>query len=342
MKKVSIIIPCYNEANFIAQVLDNALAQDYPFEWIEVLVVDGRSTDQTRSIVAQFQEQYPNIKLIDNPDRFTPHAFNRGIRAASGNILFIWGAHSAYPNHYLSRLIDWLEKSGADNVGGILNTTPRQQTAKAIGIARVLSHPLGVGNSAFRTGIQEPMEVDTVPFGCYRKEVFERFGHFDERLLRNQDIEHNRRIKSQGGRLLLVPDVSLTYYARSTFRELWTNNAGNGEWVVRAAKYTGTLNSLSLRHFVPLAFVGYLGLLLLLQLLVFLQIISPSFLLVLALPLAVYSLGVITAAAKIGWQEKRLAIFGYSLLAFWVLHLGYGWGSWSGCLKIFTEKTDRK
>lgn len=337
MKRLSVIIPCYNEEKFIAKVLDNGLDQDYPLDLIEFLVVDGRSNDATRSIVASYTKTHTNIRLIDNPDRFAPHAFNRGIEAASGSIIYIWGAHSSYPRHYLSRLAAWLEKSGADNVGGILKTEARNSSAKAIAISKVLAHPLGVGNSSFRTGITEATEADTVPFGCYRRDVFDRFGYFDERLIRNQDIEHNRRIKRMGGQLLLVPDVQLTYYARATFRGLWKNNFGNGEWVVLAAKYTGTMDALSLRHFVPLGFVGYLaGLVFWWGLSLFFAIPTWATLLVLA-PLILYFTGVGLVSFLLAWKERNLLFFPLGVLAFLVLHISYGLGSFWGMGGVFFD-----
>ncbi len=338
MKKISIIIPCYNEEAFIEGVLQNAFDQDYPMDHMEIIVVDGNSTDQTKSIVENIAIAKPNVRLIDNPDRFAPQAFNRGIRASSGAVIYIWGSHAAYPSFYISRLLDWLEKSGADNVGGLMKTQPRTNRAAAIAIASVLSHPLGVGNSSFRTGITSAREADTVPFGCYRRDVFERFGYFDERLIRNQDIEHNRRIKRQGGKLLLVPDVHLTYFARATYRQLWQNNFGNGEWVVRAAKYTGTLDALSLRHFIPMGFVAYLLDLLLWGFMAYLNWVPSWIFYLLLVPIAFYGLGIALVALQISWQEKKPVLFFHCLVAFLVLHISYGFGSWAGFKHIFLAK----
>ena len=338
MKKISIIIPCFNEEAFIESVLQNAFDQDYPAEHMEIIVVDGNSTDKTKSIVQKIAETKPHIRLIDNPDRFAPYAFNRGIRASFGEVIYIWGAHSAYPSFYISRLLDWLEKSGSDNVGGLMKTQARSNSLSAIAIAKVLAHPLGVGNSSFRTGIKEAREADTVPFGCYRRDVFERFGYFDERLIRNQDIEHNRRIKRLGGKLLLVPDVYLTYFARATYGQLWSNNFGNGEWVVRAAQYTGTLDALSLRHFIPMGFVAYLLDLILWGFLSYMTWVPVWIFYLLLVPIVFYGIGISIVSLQISWQEKKPALFFHCLLAFLVLHVSYGLGSWTGFKHTFFNK----
>src|SRR3990170_6332436 len=116
-------------------------------------------------------------------------------------------AHNIYPPNYISGLIAWLEKTGADNVGGAWVTLPANDTPKAQAIAIGLSHPFGVGNAYFRIGTSKPRWVDTVPFGCYKKELFNRIGMFDEELVRNQDGEFNHRLIKQGGRILLVPEI---------------------------------------------------------------------------------------------------------------------------------------
>jgi hypothetical protein len=129
-------------------------------------------------------------------------------------------AHVLYPEDYIHCLVEALEETGADNVGGVLETVPGDFTATGQAIAIGLSHPFGVGNSHFRTGTRERRDVDTVPFGCYRREVFDRIGMFDEELIRNQDDELNFRLLRHGGRVLLLPEVSSQYFARPSFGQL--------------------------------------------------------------------------------------------------------------------------
>ncbi len=212
--RVSIVMPCRNEAAYIGACLESVLATDYPLDRVEVLVADGRSDDGTREIVERCAAQHPCVRLLDNPARITPAALNTAIRIATGDVIIRMDAHGIYPRDYVSRLVDALQETGADNVGGVVVTLPADDTAIARGIALAFSHPLGVGNAYFRIGVAGPRWVDTVPFGCFRRELFERVGMFDEEMVRNQDDEFNLRVIGHGGRILLLPDVVSRYYAR--------------------------------------------------------------------------------------------------------------------------------
>jgi glycosyltransferase involved in cell wall biosynthesis len=217
---VSIVVPCRNEEAFIGRCLDSILASEYPQSRLEVLVVEGLSTDRSREILARYAAAHPAIRLLDNPQGSTPAALNVGIRASSGDIIIRMDAHVLYPPDYIRRLVDGLRESGADNVGGVLETMPAEDTPIAKAIAIGLSHRFGVGNSHFRTGTRDRREVDTVPFGCFRREVFERNGLFDEELIRNQDDEFNFRLITRGGKVLLLPDVFCRYFARRSLGAL--------------------------------------------------------------------------------------------------------------------------
>jgi len=217
---VSVVIPCRNEGKWIGPCLESILANDYPRERLEILVVDGMSDDETRKALRPFMEQDASVKLLDNPKKTTPAALNVGIAAARGEIIMRMDAHYQYATDYVSQLVSWLERSGADNVGGCLIMGPAKETAIARAIAIGVSHPLGIGNAYYRIGASEPRWVDTVPFGCYRKEVFVRIGLFDEELVRNQDIELNLRLRRAGGKILLVPDVVLYGHARESLSKL--------------------------------------------------------------------------------------------------------------------------
>ncbi len=144
-----------------------------------------------------------------------------GIAAARGTVIVRMDAHVEYPRNYLSSLVGLLEQSGADNVGGVVQTLPANDSPIARAIACGMSHPLGVGNSHFRIGAAEDRWVDTVPFGCYRREVFDRIGLFDEELVRNQDDELNLRLIKHGGRILLSPRIVSKYFARDSLPKLW-------------------------------------------------------------------------------------------------------------------------
>jgi glycosyltransferase involved in cell wall biosynthesis len=243
---VSIICPTYNEEKYNIKCIESILQQDHPVENMELLFVDGRSTDKTCEIITEYQGKYRFIKLLDNPHKVVPYAMNIGIKNSTGNIIIRIDAHTFYPPNYIKVLSEQLINLNVENVGVCCITDVLNKTPKTLAIKEVLSHPFGVGNSMFRLGTDKIIEVDTVPFGCYRKEVFEKYGLYNEKLVRNQDIELNKRIKRGGGKIVLIPDTYCVYYARETFSALIKNNYQNGKWNLLTIYYTEMLDSLSI------------------------------------------------------------------------------------------------
>ncbi len=246
---VSIVLPARNEARFIAACLDSILAFTYPRDRMEILVAEGMSEDRTRAIVAQYAARHREIRLIDNPRRIVPSGLNAAIRVAVGDVILRVDAHALYPPDYVNKLVAELEASGADNVGGVQITLPSAATPIARAIARGLAHPMGVGNAYFRTGSARPRWVDAVPFGCYRREVFERIGFFDEEMLRNEDDEFNFRLRRHRGRILLVPTVTCCYFARATLGKLARQFYQYGYWKPFVARKVGGVRTV--RQVVP-------------------------------------------------------------------------------------------
>jgi glycosyltransferase involved in cell wall biosynthesis len=255
---VSVIIPARNEEDYIEQCLDSVLDNDYPREKLDIAVVDGMSEDKTREIVAEYSAKHKFIKCMENPERIAPTALNIGIKNAVGDVIIRMDAHNLYESDYISKCVKYLGETDADNVGGIWITIPGKNTAMARAIAFVLSSPFGVGNAYFRIGSTRPRYVDTVPFGCYKREVFENVGFFNEELVRNQDIEFNARLRKHGGKILLVPEIKSYYHARPTLWKLCSQNWRNGVWNIYLTRIVP--RALSTRHLIPLLFVlGLLG-----------------------------------------------------------------------------------
>jgi glycosyltransferase involved in cell wall biosynthesis len=248
---VSIVVPCRNEERYIGACLDSVLASDYPHERLEVLVVDGLSEDRTREILGRYTARHRWIRLLENPQQITPTALNVGIRAARGDVIMRMDAHVMYPATYVSQLVAALEETGADNVGGVIETLPADDSATARAIALGLSHPLGVGNAYFRIGSRERRWADAVSFGCYRRDVFDRIGLFDEDLVRNQDDEFDLRLIKHGGRVLLVPEVVARYYARRSLRQVARMFYQYGYFKPLVAKKLGRI--MTFRQLVPAA-----------------------------------------------------------------------------------------
>lgn len=332
--KLSVICPIYNEEKYIVPFLDSVLQQDFSHDDMEVLLVDGMSRDRTRQVISQYIAKYPFLRLLDNPERTAPCAMNVGIKEAKGEVIIRLDAHALYPFNYFSTLVTRLYQLNADNIGCVLNTDVLNKTPKTLAIREVLSNRFGVGNSSFRTGVTSACEVDTVPFGCWRREVFQKYGFYDKHLVRNQDIELNKRIKRGGGHIFIIPDISCTYLARETFKALAKNNYGNGKWNILTVYYTKYFSSLSVRHFIPLAFV--------------LSLLLPIVLMPLNLWFGVLSLMSLGAyLMTLGgvsftiWKTKRLNVF-YLLMSFLTLHLSYGWGSLMGIFKVVGLKIQGK
>ena len=323
---LSVICPIYNEAKYIDVCVQSILLQDYPKQQLEVLFVDGMSKDGTRDIVNNYSKQYPFIRLLNNEKRIVPVAMNIGIKASIGDIVMRLDAHAQYPPNYFSVLVKELVRLRADNVGVACKTDVLNKTSKTLAIREVLSNRFGVGNSTFRLGVDKVIEVDTVPFGCWKKDVFNKYGFYDERLIRNQDIELNKRIVRGGGHIFIVPDTYCTYLARETFDGLAKNNFRNGKWNILTVYYTKQFKSLSVRHFIPLLFL--------------LSLIVPSILACFYFPIGIISLIslllyiFLISIISLSLALKKKLCFLYLMKAFVILHMSYGWGSLVGIINM--------
>lgn len=252
----SIIIPMRNEERYIGGCLDSILANDFPGKY-EVLVVDGDSDDGSREVVAAKAAQHPCIRLLRNPGRFVPSGMNIAIRQARGRYIVRMDAHAEYPSDYIRNCISELERTGAGNVGGRCITRPGSNTPMAKAIALFTQMRVGVGNSWFRLG-EGDRYVDTVPFGAFPREVFERVGLYNEELLRNQDFELSARLRCAGYRIYLSSKILTVYYNSGTFRAFMRQAWLNGIWAPRM--WVGFPASFCWRHAAPLGFaVGLLS-----------------------------------------------------------------------------------
>ncbi len=243
MARISVIIPCYNEEKTIHLLLDAINQQTMNREEIEVIIADGLSTDHTRDVIANYAADHPElkIKVVDNPRRNIPSGLNIALAAAEGEYIIRLDAHSVPSLDYFERCVANLQAGLGDNVGGIWLIQPGRDTWVARSIAAAASHPFGVGDALYRYATQ-PALVDTVPFGSFRRDLFDRIGGFDESLLTNEDYEFNARLRQVGGKVYLDPAIRCAYFARSTIKDLSRQYWRYGFWKWRMLKrYPGTL-----------------------------------------------------------------------------------------------------
>jgi cellulose synthase/poly-beta-1,6-N-acetylglucosamine synthase-like glycosyltransferase len=250
---ISIIIPCRNEENYISNCLDSVLAQDYPGDRMEILLADGMSTDGTKKIILDYEKKHPSVHYFENPKKIVTMGLNILIKHSKGELIARMDAHTEFPKDYISKCVKYIREYNVDNVGGVIVTLPGNNTLRAKAIAQAMSSAFGVGNAYFRTGTKEPRLVDTVPFGCFRKEVFERIGLFDEDMVRSQDAEFNLRLIKNGGKILLVPDIVSHYYARDSFIKMITMYAQYGYFKSLSAAKLGKV--MGIRQMVPALFI---------------------------------------------------------------------------------------
>jgi glycosyltransferase involved in cell wall biosynthesis len=250
---VTIVVPCRNEEKYIARCLESILENDYPKDRMEILVLDGMSEDRTREIVASYRQRYPMVRLVDNPKKHIPVAMNIGIREARGERILKMDAHSTYQPEYISKCVRYQDEYDAENAGGVWKMVPGADTTMAKAIVLGLGHRFGSGNANVKVGVEKPTWSDTTAFGCFRRDLFERIGMYDEHLLSSSDLDLNQRIQAAGGGILVVPDVVINYLADANLRALHRHVFADGVWVSYVMKFGK--KAWSWRHWVPAIFV---------------------------------------------------------------------------------------
>jgi succinoglycan biosynthesis protein ExoA len=340
---VTVMVPCRNEAGHIESCIRSLFAQRQPEGGFEVVVADGLSDDGTRDILKQLENEFNcegstrdgnpadrenpsgvSFRVIDNPGRTAAKGLNAAIRSAEGQILIRVDAHTEYAPDYLQECVSTLHKTNADNVGGPARTKAITFLERAI--AAAYHSPFSVGGASFHN-ISFEGPVDTVTYGCWRRELFSRVGYFDEELIRNQDDEHNLRIIRSGGRVWQNPKIKSWYRPRGSFKTLFEQYMQYGYWKVRVIQKHKL--PASWRHLVPGAF---LLLLLVLSAASILSVLAPplhsifklfpaGLLLVASLYAFALSVASIFTAAKNEWRLLPVLP-----LVFPCFHFGYGWG----------------
>jgi succinoglycan biosynthesis protein ExoA len=336
MPSVSIIIPCYNEQDTIRKLLEAVYAQTFPRADLELVIADGMSTDRTRAMIAAFADTHPDlhIAMADNPVQSIPSALNCALKEAQGEIIVRLDAHSVpYPD-YIERCVADLQAGLGENVGGIWEIHPGSTTWVAQSIAVAASHPLGVGDALYRH-TSKASQVDTVPFGAFRRELLALIGFFNESLLTNEDYEFNTRIRKSGGIIWLDPAIRSVYFARPTLATLAKQYSRYGFWKWRMLCHFP--ETLRWRQGLPPVFV--LSLLIGVILAVFL----PIFRLLLAAEILIYGFVLVAAGVHASKKHKKVFLVIGLPIAIAVMHIAWGAGFlWSMIKGVFTDRSPEK
>ena len=315
---VSVIIPCLNEVRHIGDCIKSVFRQQKPEGGFEVIVADGMSNDGTRAIVTQLAAKHPMLRLIDNPGRIVSTGLNQAIRQARGQIIVRLDAHTEYASDYIQNCVQALDTAGADNVGGPWIAQGTRYISRAI--AAAFQCPWVVGGARGHDLAFEG-DVDTVYLGCWRKSAFEKFGYFDDELVRNQDDELSLRIIRLGGRIWQSPSIRSRYHPRGSLRGLFRQYAQYGYWKVRVIQKHRL--PASCRHLVPAVLV--LALIGLGTMALFSKVALALWLCV------VGAYGLFNLAASVASAaEGGVALLPMLPAVVACYHFGYGYGFWHG------------
>lgn len=324
---VAVVIPCRNEARFIGPALASILDSAYPRERLEVIIVDGMSTDGTRAILEDAARRHACVRVLDNPRMTAPYAMNLGIKAAQGEYIVRIDAHAEYPRDYIPSCVNLLQAHPhSGNAGGRAMPLTDAECPWARAVAFVTTHRFGVGGSAFRTS-WTPGFVDTVPLGTFRRTVFDQVGLYDERLTRNQDHEFNARLRRAGYTIAFDPRIRINYRNQPSLRGLVRQGFFTSMWnlyTLRLHPYTWKW-----RRFIPMCFVSYLAFL------VAAAAARTPWAEVAALPLGLYA--VLVAAISLGSGGPALGRLRVAT-TFVFYHLSYGAGSFFGLANLLSGR----
>lgn len=315
---VTAMIVVRNEENHIKISLKSLLEQDFPEDKYEIIIIDGESTDNTIKNIQEILKQYNGkvkVTILKNEKKLLAPGWNIGIRNAKGKYVTRIDAHARASKEFLKTSLETIQNLPEDVVcvGGRLTSVSLEKEDKTI--SKVLSSPFGIGNSKFRYA-DKPQYTDTVAFGMYKKEVFEKVGFFDESLERNQDNNMHNRIRKAGFKFYFNPKIKSEYYVRNNLKKMMKQGFLNGKWNIIV--FRQDKSSLSLRHLVPLFFV------LSIIVMTILSFINKVFFYILLVEISLYLiLGLIFAIKK----TKNIFEIIKMILYYFLLHISYGTGS---------------
>ena len=314
MPTISIIVPCCNERPYLDAFLDQVLAMAHAHGQCEVLIADGASSDGSRALLDAHAATTPLLRIIDNPQRIVSTGLNAALAQAQGSVIVRLDIHTTYAPDYLAQCLAVLGETGAANVGG--PWVARGTTPMSCAIAAAFQSPWAVGGARSHDATWEG-PVDSVYLGCWPRHVFAEVGAFDAGLVRNQDDEHNFRLRQAGMLVWQSPRIRSWYQPRSSLRALWRQWHQYGYWKVAVGRKHH--RPTSLRQLVPAAFLSTLALLLLAGLLW--PTVRPLGMALLALYVAGVCTASVLTARLSGWHLllRLPAVFA-------CFHLGYGAG----------------
>ena len=319
---VSVIVPARNEEPSIGATLDALRAQDY--RNLQIIVVDGDSTDNTVEIVRRHMSEDPRVELVSNPDRITPVSLNVAVAHARGQWLVRMDAHSMVDACYVSVAVDRLREGRWGGVGGRKDGAASTAAGKAI--AAALGSKFGVGNSVYHHGVVE-QEVDHIPFGAYPTELVRKLGGWDSRLMTNQDFEFDYRLRQSGAALLFDPRLKIAWKSKETLRDFYLQYWRYGRGKVDVARLHP--RSLRLRHLLPPLFVPYLAAALAVA------VRRPGRGAVMVAP---YAAALAVASVRTARGLDDPAARPYVPAAFLAMHIGWGLGVWSRVLELLRSR----
>jgi len=313
---VSVVIPARNEEHYIGACLDSIRAQEH--ELLQVIVVDGASTDDTVAVVDKHTAEDNRVELLHNPRRTIPVSMNMGLAHARGRWLVRVDAHSVVPPTYVGMALRRLQEGSWGGVGGRKDGVGVTSAGRAI--AAAMGSRFGVGNSTYHHGTS-PQEVDHIPFGAYPVALLRSLHGWDEGLVANEDYELDYRLRQAGSRLLFDPQIAIRWHCRQSIGDLYRQYRRYGQGKVDVALLHPA--SLSVRHLVPPALVAYVGVAALAA------AVKRSPVLPLGM-LAPYGLAVGAATASVGRTLGSSSERKWVAPAFVAMHVGWGLGFWTG------------
>ncbi len=322
---VSVIVPARNEERSIGAALDSLRAQDY--RNLQIIVVDGGSTDDTVGIVEKHRAEDPRVELLHNPRQIIPAALNIALAAARGRWLVRMDAHSTVGPEYVGAAVARLREGRWGGVGGRKDGVGTTPAGRAIAVA--LGSRFGVGGSLYHHGVVE-QEVDHIPFGAYRTELVRELGGWDERLVANEDFEFDHRLRAGGAALLFDPALRIDWQSKQSLRELYAqyHRYGKGKLDV-ALLHPG---SLRLRHLLPPLLVPWLAAA---------AVVAPRRPGLAAAMVAPYAGALAAASARAAGRLDDPRAQRLVPGAFLAMHVGWGLGFWSRALQVLAGRDAR-